>query len=186
VETFGADEASLPVLPPPKLLTRADPLSQNLVLYDALGRPQPTAWADVTFIAAGKVLLTNFKRTRKAELVAYGDAPVLVQNVIVAEQHIPYMLVEVFLAGGGRYRIQARQFSYAYLGASVSQRSGDNFLTFIRDLQRFASGAFRNRGAALLAGEPPRTMSYPSRHAFEEEITWCLWMKGQGSCGGQV
>jgi hypothetical protein len=38
----------------------------------------------------------------------------------------------------------------------------------------------RNRGADFLAAEEPRIMTYPSRHAFEEEITWCLWMKGQG------
>jgi hypothetical protein len=183
VETFVADEAALPALPPPKTLTRADPLPQALLLYDALGRPQPTAWADVTFLAAGNVVMTDFKRTYTNAVVGHygrlGRKEIVVRDLKVEEQHIPHALVEIFLADGGRYRIQPHKFSYAYLGASVSQRSSDNFLALMRDLLRLACGAFRNRGAALLAGDPPRTMTYPTRHAFEEEITWCLWMKAQ-------
>jgi hypothetical protein len=181
VETFVADEASLPVLPPAKTLTRADPLATGLVLYDALGRPQSLPWSDVVFLAAGKVLLTNFKRTYKDVVVSHGDrgGGVVVRDLDVEELHLPNMLIEIFLAGGDRYRIGAKKCSYAYLGASVSQRSSDNFLALSRDLLRLAPVAFRNRGAALLAGDPPKTMTYPTRHAFEEEITWCLWMKAQ-------
>jgi hypothetical protein len=187
VETFVADEAGLAVLPPPKVLTRADPLPAGLVLYDALGRQQSVPWSDVVFLAAGNVFLTQFRRetTQRVSVAPVGMSgsvavvPFVVSESSTREEKKLNLLADIFLAGGGRYRILPRQFSYAYLGASVSQRASDNFLTLAGDLLRFASGAFRNRGAALLAGSPPRTLSYPSRRAFEQEITWCLWMRAQ-------
>ena len=107
--------------------------------------------------------------------------PVVIMEERNVEEKKLNLLAEVHLRGGPRYRVQARGFVYAYLGDKVSPRSSDNFLTLVRDLLRLAPATTRNRGAALLAADPPRTLAYPSRHAFEEELVWCLWMKGQGA-----
>jgi hypothetical protein len=32
-----------------------------------------------------------------------------------------------------------------------------------------------NRGAARLQREPGKLTTYPSKHAFEEEMVWLLW-----------
>jgi hypothetical protein len=109
-----------------------------------------------------------------------GMAPTPRWDVRATEEKKLNMVADLLLAGGARYRITPKQFSYAYLGASIRQRSSENFLTLLRDLFRLAAGAIRNRGAAMLAADPPKIMPYPSRHAFEEEITWFLWMKGGG------
>jgi hypothetical protein len=104
--------------------------------------------------------------------------PVVVSEVTTKVEKTLNLQVEVFLNGHpNRYRISARQFTYAYLGAEVRLRSTDNFLRLFLDLVRLAPAAWRNRGAEFLASDPPRLLGYPSRHAFEEECVWWLWRR---------
>ena len=179
VSTVVADEEALPALPPPKALTRADALPEAFILYDALGRPRRADWDQVILIAAGSVSLTHFQRTYKDVVVGHtGRFPVVVRDLEVKESRQASLMAEVFLNGHpNRYRILAKGFNYAYLGPEASLRSTDNFLRLLGDLLRFAPGATRNCGAEFLASNPPQTLPYPSRHAFEEESVWWLWKR---------
>lgn len=175
-----AEEAALPVLPPTKTLARADWPAECLVLYEVLGRPRNVPWKQLVLIAAGDVNLREFKRTHKDVIVAdSGGFPIAVRDFDVAEVDERRLLADLFLSDGGRFRIQPKSFHYAYLGPRMKARSSVNFILLLRDLFRHASGASCNRGASMLAGDPPRTFRYPSRHAYEEELLWCLWARSQ-------
>jgi hypothetical protein len=191
VPVVAVDEDAIPALPPPKVLTRADLLPEAFVYYDALGRPQRAQWSEVILFAAGNVLLTQLRRQAPVRFdvpgagvldvgAFYGLAPLVSMAGLPSKIEKSLNLqIEIVLNGHpNRYRISARQFTYAYLGAEVSPRATDNFLHLFRDLLGFAPSASRNRGADYLAGDPPRLMAYPSRHAFEEECVWCLWRRG--------
>jgi len=178
IESHVVDEAELPALPMAKALKRAEPLAQALVIYDALGRPQQVDWSQVILVAAGNVNLRQFKREYTSKLVARGQGVVLETDLEVQELRKLNLLAEVFLAvEPRRCRVVAKSVGYAYLGARRSNRSADNFVMFVQDLVRQAASADINRGAEMLAGDPPTAMTYPSRYAFEEEIIWYLWAR---------
>ena len=177
VDTRVVDQDQLPKLPPHKTTKRMDCLGDRLVIYDALGRARPIEWPQVVLIAAGSVTLTEQKRTETVRFHRYGnDLPVTVTEIDYKDVQQDRLVLELIVRGDPpRYRAVAHGFLYNYLGPRRRQQAAENFRLLLADLVGLAKGAALNRGAAGLVRQPPQFFHYPTRHAFEEELSWLLW-----------
>ncbi len=173
------DQASLPVLPKARTVRRAIPQDDGLVIFDPLGRPQKIAWPSITMLAAGNVREADARRERLSrEVVHEAHAPVSLSDLESKHSIKLNLMLEILLScDPHRCCIEGNTFTYEYLGARRSNRTADNFVTFLRDIVRHCPNATRNRGLGLFLAEPPKAMTYPSRHAFEQELVWLLWMQ---------
>ncbi len=190
VETEIVDQSDLPTLPAPKHLRRMDCPDEQLVLYDALGRPKPMPWELVRVIAAGVVPMTEFERTERTRVRRAGvggrGVPMQFTEYGSKEAQNDRLIVEILIeAMPPRYRAMARTLQYNYLGERQASTAAENFVTLVRDLRRLAPAAGVNRGAAGITQDPPQTFRYPRMHAFEEETAWLLWKAKRARSEGQ-
>ena len=178
VEAEMVDGKSLPPLPPPKPLHRAECLPGAFLACDYLGRPAEIEWPHVILVAAGAVLLTEFKHTTRERLHHYDQdgIPVTVTEHREKEEQNHRLILELLLdVAPGRYHIAAEKFNFAYLGERLSQSRAANYVALVQDCLRYATSAIGNRGAEAQRRDPRSLLKYPSKHAFEEETVWLLW-----------
>lgn len=202
-ETLGDDE--LPKLPDAKILNRLDCTPEALVVYDALGRGSPVAWSKVSIVAAGRVMMSEFKRVATPTFgQPLGDslAPIwteqfpmqpadrlrrhLPKNVYCTEeQQHQRFLVEIILAERGvRYSINADKsvaVLFQYLGERRTKDLSRNVSLLTQDLVRYAPPqAALNRGAYYIRENPEIPLApYANKTAFYNELIWLLWMLGR-------
>jgi hypothetical protein len=184
VPTAVVDEDEVLGLPTARHAKRLDCESNGLLIYDALGRPKEIAWDHVVLIAAGFVTLTEFERTEKTRVVMRGGGghlptcPILLSDITVREHRRARLVLDLVLdIAPGRLELLGQEGQYNYLDDRLSLRYMDNFAMLVQDLCVSARGALLNRGADSLRDDSSVTLHYPTRHAFEEEITWLLWKK---------
>jgi hypothetical protein len=179
VAALAVDQASLPLLPKAKALRRAIPRNDALLYYDPLGREQRIPWSSITLLAAGNVNEVDFKRARLDHDLMHDSRVNVALSDLDAKQSVKLNLMLEMLLSCEPHRcyVEGNTFTYEYLGALRSNRSADNFVLFARDVMRRATRAVRNRGAELLRADPPKALTYASRHAFEQEIIWQLWAR---------
>jgi len=188
VDNEVVDEQHLFTLPPFKKLRQADCLPDHLLLYDPLDRPQNIDWSHVIVVAAGSVSLTEFKRTERQRVHYHmtptgfgglGLYPYADRTVSTKEEQQSRLILEIYLdINPIRSHADSREFRYNYLGPRLLSGSAKNFSLLVTDLAKYATKASLNRGAQTISQDPTKTFSYPSRHAFEEEIIWLLWKGG--------
>ena len=175
------DEKSLPPLPPPKPCRRAEPLPEHLVAYDHLGRPKAFEWGHVILLAAGGVRGTEFKHVVKQKIVPYEyhgrqGVPVTRTEHEDKAEEVTELTLELFLdVAPARFHIEADRFNFGYLGDRLHDSRPHNYAALVHDCLTHATRAVLNRGAARHKADPKRLVTYPSKHAFEEEIVWLLW-----------
>ena len=176
------DEKSLPPLPPPKQCRRAEPLPEHLVAYDHLGRPQTFEWGHVVLLAAGGVRGTEFKHVAKEKVVpgSYhgqrGGEPVTRTEHKDVAKEVVELTLELFLdVAPARFHIEAGRFHFGYLGDRLRDSRPHNYAALAHDCLAHGTRAVLNRGAARFRKDPRKLVTYPSKHAFEEEIVWLLW-----------
>jgi len=179
IATLIVDQDSLPQLPKARAVRRAIPREEDLVIYDPLGREQQIPWSSVTLLAAGNVHEEDFKHAHAARDPAHAARSRVALSDLEAKQSIRLnLMLEILLScEPRRCCIEGNIFSYEFLGDRRSNRTADNFVTFVRLVMQRARGAVRNRGAELFRTIPPQALTYPSRHAFEREIVWQLWAR---------
>lgn len=179
VAALAVDQDSLPSLPKARALRRVVPRNDALVIYDPLGREEKIGWSQVTLLAAGNVNEIDFRRARiDRELMRDSRVPVGLTDLEAKQSIRLHLVLEMLLScEPRRCYVEGNTFSYEYLAERRSNRSADNFVAFVRDVVRRATRAVHNRGAELLRADPPKVMTYPSRHAFEQEIVWQLWSR---------
>jgi hypothetical protein len=184
VPTAIVDEDEVLELPTARHAKRLDCESDGLLLYDALGRPEEIGWEHVVLISAGFVTLTEFDRTEKTRVVMRGGGghiptcPIFLTDITVREHRRARLVLELILdIAPGRLELLGQEGQYNYLGDRLCLRYMDNFAMLVQDLCANARGAVLNRGADSLRNDSTVTLHYPTRHAFEEEITWLLWKK---------
>lgn len=179
IETEVVEEASLPTLPPGRVIRQIEFDEQHLALYDSMRRPAPVAWRDIVFIAAGLVTVRELNKARALQEQPHADA-----GRSKEETH-RRMLLEIFLRDGGtRFSISADEFAFDHLGARLSEDPAMNFVLLVQDLARHAPDAGQNRGAFAACRQPPELFPYPSKPAFQEEMIWMLWRIRQLERGG--
>jgi hypothetical protein len=173
VETVVVEESKLPSLPPGRIGRQAEIDSAHLTLYDSMRRASRVAWSDIHLIAAGLVRMREGARVRSAHASAE-----------TKEEQSGHLMLEIFLRGGqGRFSVDGREFAYDHLGGRVTDDPAVNFVFLVQDLVRNAPHAGLNRGAFAACQKPPELFPYPSKPAFQEELTWMLWRIGQLEAG---
>ncbi len=189
VETELVDQEDLIPLPPAKRLQRADPAPEGLIVHSHLGPQPPTDWSHVILVAAGRVRLTQFRRTERERIVyrrvgRAGAFPIYLTDVSHKEERNFKLVVEILLdIAPARYQITADRFRYNYLGPRLQTDWTQNYASLVRDIVRYAARATINRGAQSLRKDPNAIFQYPTRHAFEEEIVWLLWRWQKAASG---
>ena len=187
VETEVVEEEQLPKLPLMRTVHRLDCTSDALMIFDPLGRSFPLKWENILLIAAGRVRLTEFNTVTRTAPMLFGHtarsgAPIQIKTETM-EQSADHWLLEIVISGAAlRYSIVAdrpESLLFQYLGA---RRTGDvtsNFKLVVEDIVKAAPQATINRGAYYLRENAATPFYYPSRHAFDEEMTWLLWSAGR-------
>lgn len=184
IATELVEEAKLPAIPPAKIARQAEFQPTHLTLYDSMKRASEILWSDIIFIAAGYVRLREMRKQRtvldEPSLVGAGVAVDLANSGESREEQHYHLLLDIFLASGtSRYSVTADDFAFDHLGARLSDDLAVNFVFLIQDLVAQAPQAGLNRGAFQASQRPPELFPYPSKAAFNEEITWMLWRIGQ-------
>ncbi len=184
LETEIVAEAKLPAIPPAKIARQAEFHPSHLTLYDSMRRASEVPWSDIIFIAAGYVRMREVRKQRgsadEPSMHGAGVAVDLAGGTKSREEEHYHMMLELFLGDGTkRYSIAADDFVFDHLGTRLSDDLSINFVFLVQDLAEEAPQAGLNRGAYMACQRPPELFPYPSRAAFNEEITWMLWRIGR-------
>ena len=169
VETVVVEESKLPSLPPGRIGRQAELDSAHLTLFDSMRRPSRVAWSDIQLIAAGLVRMREGRKGRPA-----------LESAELSEEQAGQLLLEIFLRDGlGRFSVDGAEFTYDHLGGRLTEDTAVNFVFLVQDIARNAPHAGLNRGGYAACQKPPELFPYPSKQAFQEELTWMLWRIGQ-------
>lgn len=200
VESEIIDDSALFSMPPVKTTKRIDCVAEHLAVYDAMGRPREIPWSDVLVVAAGSVSLyeTNVtessswkspKGGKAAFLVTGGMSsvvpgmgvmPVPQTTRTLKGQEVPRYVIELIVLGDPtRYRAEAQELSYAYLGNRQTGEPAGNIAVMLADIMKFAASAAFNQGFVALVSDFGNAFTYPSRKSFEREIVWLVWRGGK-------
>jgi len=173
VETVVVEESRLPSLPPGRIGRQAELDPAHLTLYDPMRRASRVAWNDIHLIAAGLVRIREGRKPRSA-----------LESAELKEDQNRRLMLEIFLRDGlGRFSVDGADFAYDHLGGRLTDDPAVNFVFLVQDLARHAPHAGLNRGACAACQKPPELFPYPSKQAFQEELTWMLWRIGQLEAG---
>ena len=180
VETVVVDEADLPQIPPAKLVKRIDCHPDRLVAYDSIGRSTSLAWQDILLIAAGNVRLQQLRKQKatleEPHVHGSGITYDTVADSKTREETAAHLMLDLIPRDRAwRYCIVADDFSFGCLGSRVTRSLPRNFLLLIQELCAFAPHAGLNRGALAMGKQTDQLFTYPTKHAFQEEVTWMLW-----------
>jgi hypothetical protein len=183
VETEVVEDASLPIMPQVRHVSRLDCTPDALLIYDPLGRNFPLEWKNIGLIAAGQVAVSEFNQFGKEHVVpVYTGRGVKLETVIeneFREQRQLRLLLEIVIRGGVlRYCVTADHTShllFQYLGARRTKNLPEDFTMLVRDMIQAAPHATLNRGAVSLRDNPADPFFYPAKSSFYNEIIWLLW-----------
>lgn len=181
IETEIIEDSRIPALPPAKMVQRLDCLDGGMQVYDPLGRSFSVDWNHLMLVAAGEVTLTDFKRVEKRFPVTRYTADGFGYTTMESEHRVreernAHLIMEVVLSQSVmRYSINAATFNFAYLGDRKRRESAMNFHQMVRDICRLSPKAALNRGAYYIREGAVASISYPTKNAFYEEISWLIW-----------
>jgi hypothetical protein len=183
-----AENALIPI-PPSRVIKRVACRPDALIIYDSLDREVPVPWNTVLMVAAGSVRLTDFEKMEvKREVpviragamgLGSGIGTKTVISVEGREQQNYHFLLEIITGRAeNRFSIKADSSSiylFQYLGQRRSKSLWENFAMLVQDLTKYAKNAALNSGAYYLKEGSDDVFSYPTKNAFNEEMTWLLW-----------
>jgi hypothetical protein len=183
VEIELVEESKLPVIPSARIIQQVEFHVSHVTLYDPMRRAAEVAWRDIVFIAAGYVRMREVRRHCGAldepGIHSTGIGQETSSTSHAREEEHIHMVLEIFASGGTRYSLSADEFIFDHLGARLSNDLAMNFVSLVQDLAREAPHAGLNRGAFKACQQPPELFPYPSKAAFNEELTWMLWRIAQ-------
>ncbi|MHB1155226.1 MAG: hypothetical protein ACYC26_00145 [Phycisphaerales bacterium] len=180
--TVVVAEEQLLDLPPAKGTRCLRPDDDALMYADTLDRMHAIAWDQVLVMIAGVVVKTRFERQWDVtpEYRGDGNAPVRVAAVETNEisENEPMMQL---LLGVEPWRLSVRGMglNYGYLGERRTMNSAKNFARVLRDIAERAKAAVLSRGIGAMTGRADVLPVYPTKGAFEEELSWLAWKAGQ-------
>jgi hypothetical protein len=153
------DETVLPVLPDSFFLTRMDCTEKALLVYDAIGRVAEVAWTDVLLIAAGTVVMTEFKQVPAAvepsvqrgldmmadltrpkgfrrrdfleEIAAHALPDIPRLDIKTREEQHQRLIIEIILAGAvTRYTVRQDRMTLLFFQYLGERRTTDVYQNF--------------------------------------------------------
>ena len=180
VDTELVEEGKLPTIPPAKVARQVELHPTHLTLFDSMKKASEVSWGDIMFIAAGYVKMREVRKQRdgsdEPSMHGAGVAVDLAGGSLAREEEHHHMLLDLFLSTRTlRYSITADEFAFDHLASRLSEDRAVNFVCLVQDIAAKAPHAGLNRGAFQACQRPPELFPYPSKAAFNEEITWMLW-----------
>ncbi len=169
-------DSEWPRLPPPKRIQQASCRADGFVPLDPLGRELVVPWDSIAAVACGLVQETDFGRRVTANVGFNLKRNVPPERlVLTGEERNWCWNAEVILAGGLRFTWKSHRFQPTP-GSIPERREVPDFFAFIRDLVSHVPNAALNRGAfAIRMDQPDAGPRYPTRNAYDEEISWILF-----------
>ena len=184
VQTEVVEENGLPAIPPAKVVRQVEILPNHLSMYDPMGRAFTLPWRDIMIIAAGNVRLPESKRQKNHDEAHLRGGHSLDPDHKNRDSALFHLMLEIVTTNGqGRYSILADEFDFSHLGINQSADLTGNFVLLLRELAENAPHAGLNRGAFLITQGNKEVFVYPSKAAFNEELTWFLWRTAQPAPG---
>ena len=179
VETSVVLQSQLVQLPQEQALRQMDCLPDHLVLYDSLGRPVAMPWERVLAVAAGRVQLAQTETSKEQEMTGRDSRGHRRFKTVTVRKDVRAfkLLLELYVDGEpSRYRMEADNFQYAYLGDRLVMNDNHwNYVQVVRDVLRYATGASLNLGASVLRDDEDSMFEYASAYTFEKEVVWLFW-----------
>jgi hypothetical protein len=162
LETEMVDDAELPALVVPRAMAQVQFQPEFFVVTDPLKRVIQVPWNEVLLVASGAI---RPERRR-------GAGP----DTENAENEMGQMTLDLFLVDRTtRFEAVAAEFNFGHLGPRLTEDMTINHLFLVQEIEEHVPHASLNQGAYLACQKPPEVFSYPSKHAYQEELTWLLW-----------
>jgi hypothetical protein len=172
-------ETELPALAPARILRQVEVRADHLVTIDPLQRVAEIPWNEVLLICAGQVRVRETRRVLSA-----AEEPVFQPeggstSRLRDEEHTRLLIDLVLSDRATRLSVAEDDFNFGHLGPRLSDDPAVNHLFLVQDLEEHAPHASLNQGAFRACQKPPELFTYPSRQAYQEELTWMLWRIGR-------
>ena len=152
-------ESELQLLPAGISLHRLALTEAALAIYDLRGQPTAVPWSELALVAAGAVRHEEISHSLETR---------------------SQLILEIVLTGGAaRYEVNADAFPFKFALDRPDLSTVQKFVWLVREISRRAIGALLNRGARDVREGAELVRGYPSRQAFNDEMTWLLWNAAQ-------
>jgi hypothetical protein len=184
-EAIALAESQVPRLPEPKYTRRLDITPDALHVYDAIGRPQPVPWPQISLLSAGIVPRMNLVSFTTDEIkVSVGLTGHRRQEVVTQLNHkldtSGQLVLDIILTGGSmRFQVESKEFLYKYTVDVPELEPNQRFGELVRRLLAHTPNVLLNRGAEQLRDNAPLPQVYISKAAFADESLWLLWRAAQ-------
>ena len=89
--------------------------------------------------------------------------------------------IAVAAGQAAQQQMLSKMMEFAKLGQAIQANWEKNFPLLAMDILSNAKSADFNKGAQTALEDSEKVCIYPSKHAFEEEITWLLWRSTQSN-----
>jgi len=169
VETEVVPEAEFPALATAaKVIRQVEFRPEHLLVTDPMQRVTELPWSEILLVGGGRVLDGDRSRSHAtdAEGGEHKDTSRLVLDLFLIDRST-------------RLEATAEDFNFGHLGQRLSDDAATNYLFLLQELEEHVPQASLNQGAYLACQKPPQLFSYPSKHAYQEELVWILWRIGQ-------
>lgn len=151
----------------------------HLEASDPMHRVTRIPWNDVLLLAAGRVH-DRVVRHGKAGAAESLKAP------RSGDEERSRLIVDLFLMNRTtRFSLEAGEFQFDCLGTAATEDTAANYLLLLQRLGQLLPDASLNQGAFLACQTPAGMFSYPSKHAYQEELVWLLWRIGRLQAAAQ-
>lgn len=187
IPTEVVEESRLPALPQPRRVRALNLTEAGIELIDLYDQVTSYEWQHLVFAAGGGLLHLRSVQDHKLETVYVpggrgGSSDV--RAVVVTDHHfenLPEFRLELFLPVESP-RVQwvlTKDSVITVNDAHLRLRDGDQLASLLSTLGNALAPEQTNLGIKkAMSGEE---FSYPSVHAFEEEIVWSLYQMAKGS-----
>lgn len=170
-----------PQLPAAKVVRRLEFQPETLVIYDALGRPQPFAWSELGLVAAGAFQHFELGETQTEEWQWRGHVVGGYRLELVTEtrhhvsDQLRFLVDLLIMKPVCRLQIEPENFLFGYVFDRPQLELSAKVALLVQMLKERAPKALQNRGAVGLCENPPVTPLWPNKTAFFEEESWLIW-----------
>ncbi|HVM61879.1 MAG TPA: hypothetical protein VMV72_13535 [Verrucomicrobiae bacterium] len=181
IETEVIDASALPVLPQPRYVRALKLTDSGIGLVDFYDRETSYEWPHIVFAAAGGLLHQRSVQDQKMEAVrvsgGHAKDPGSLSTIVTGHhfESFPEFRLELFLPTKSP-RVQwvlTEDSVITVNGAHLRLRDGDQLTALLARLGNTLAPEQTNLGIkAAITGQQ---FSYPSLHAFEEEIIWSFY-----------
>jgi hypothetical protein len=176
ISTEVVEESALPVLPLPRHVRALNLRDKGIELIDLYNQMTSWEWPHIVFAAGGGML--HLREVQKQRLAPVGGGRDGIRAVIVTRhqsEKFPEFRLELFLpADSPRAQwVLTRDSVLTVNDTHIRLRDEDQLASLLAALGNALAPEQINFGIKrVMANEP---FTYPSVHAFEEEIIWSLY-----------